>query len=526
MSRFDTSRYTISGTLITASPLVIGAQDDELVDIPIQVDGQGVPIIPGTALAGVLKSRMSTHESAWGSGEQASSIVVDDATWKPRKSETWPMIDVRDGVSLNRYTRSAEIGFLYDYEVIPQGAQFDFQLTVDGQQEDVVADLLAHLTSGFAVGRSTTKGLGRVFLHQHSVYKRNRSSRQDLIDLVTGGKPDPVRIQALADPIADHATITIPWHAYGPVLVSDASLGDAVDIVPKVARFWKKDAKRVSLVIPGSSTKGALRAHAESILRTVLGSESENRPAQPTGEWSERRSLHKRDLQPESGMELIALLFGTAGDRDGNGRRGVISVEECRSKMDWSWVQWSEVVAANKHDGVTDGFAQSQLLEALCKLDGPCREQNPSGCKHLGVGRFVIGEHVAIDRWTGAAADGALYSVLEPWLTKEGDWTPLVLEIDQSRLHADEEAAPAAMYLLLLTLRDFCEGWIPLGFGSAKGYGHIGASASQVRIEGLGVSGSSLADTVAETPGTMFAEYREAWTRWIHEHGEVGSDGR
>lgn len=521
MSRFDTSRFTISGTLVTGSPLAIGALSDELVDIPIQVDGMGVPIIPGTALAGALRARMPWYESVWGSGEQASSIVVDDAPWKPHKSEKQPVIDIRDGVSLNRYTRTAEVGFLYDYEVIPQGAQFDFNMTIDALDHAVVAELLAHLEGGFAVGRSTTKGLGRVSLRGHRVHKRDRSSREDLITLVTGGDSEPVTIETTPNPISMRASIAVPWQAHGPVLVADASLGDAIDIVPKAAGIWKHSKRRVSLVIPGSSTKGALRAHAESILRTVLDNQAENRPSLQSG-WEDRSGRHMNDLRPDGGMHPIALLFGTAGERDGQGRRGAVTVSECTSVADWSWAQWSKVVAANKNDAVVDGFSQAQLLEALCKLDGPCRTDSNPTCQHLAPGRFVIGEHVAIDRWTGGAADGALYSVLEPWLTEPGDWTPLVLEIDQSMLQG-EGAAPAAIYLLLLTLRDFCEGWIPLGYGSAKGYGQIGASASETSINGIGDSGYSLADVFKDEPPGALDEYRRAWLNWIRE---AGSDER
>lgn len=524
MSRFDTRRFTISGTLVTGSPLAIGALADELVDIPIQVDGQGVPIIPGTAVAGALRARMSTHESAWGSGDQASSIVVNDAPWKPRKSEKQPLIDVREGVSLNRYTRTAEVGFLYNYEVIPRGTQFDFTMTVDAEAEEVVSDLLAHLTNGFAVGRSTTKGLGRLSLVSPSVHKRNRSSREDLIAYVTKGESPRVEIPTTAKPITTRATVTVPWQAHGPLLVADASLGDAVDVVPKVARFWKKDSKRVSLVIPGSSTKGALRAHSESILRTVLDVQAANRPEGESGEWGDRQNGHKHDLRPEAGMRLVALLFGTAGDRDGQGQRGAITVNECHSRADWSWHSWSTVVAASKDDGVENGLPQGNLLEALCRLDGPCRTQSSSQCRHLDAGRFVIGEHVAIDRWTGGAADGALYSVLEPWLTAESDWTPLVLDIDTSTLPTED--ASAAIYLLLLTLRDFCEGWIPLGYGSSKGYGQIDAPKSRVTIDGIADSRFSLDAAFVEEPSSDLDGYRNAWMQWIAEHKEGRSDER
>ena len=60
--------------------------------------------------------------------------------------------------------------------------------------------------------------------------------------------------------------------------------------------------------------------------------------------------------------------------------------------------------------------------------------------------------HVAIDRWTGGAADSFLYSVLEPVAV---DWPEIELCVDLDRL-APKENRDAALALLLLTLKDFC----------------------------------------------------------------------
>lgn len=76
--------------------------------------------------------------------------------------------------------------------------------------------------------------------------------------------------------------------------------------------------------------------------------------------------------------------------------------------------------------------------------------------------------HVAIDRWTGGAADQMLYSALEPFNLQ---WHPIELTLNLKRIPQEEHALVQA--LLLLTLRDLAAGRVPLGYGVNRGYGSL-----------------------------------------------------
>ncbi len=79
-------------------------------------------------------------------------------------------------------------------------------------------------------------------------------------------------------------------------------------------------------------------------------------------------------------------------------------------------------------------------------------------------------EFVAVDRFTGGVSGSSKYNaeyIASPTFTCK-------LSVDVERLRDVERLqkyAPAVLGLLALTLRDLCEGDVPFGFGTRKGYG-------------------------------------------------------
>ncbi|MDV7398814.1 hypothetical protein RZS08_45830, partial [Arthrospira platensis SPKY1] len=74
--------------------------------------------------------------------------------------------------------------------------------------------------------------------------------------------------------------------------------------------------------------------------------------------------------------------------------------------------------------------------------------------------------HVAVDRWTGGAADGMLYSVLEPIGV---EWEAIGLQVDLARLNKyHEDLLQPVIALLLFVWRDFANRKIPIGYGTNR----------------------------------------------------------
>lgn len=98
-------------------------------------------------------------------------------------------------------------------------------------------------------------------------------------------------------------------------------------------------------------------------------------------------------------------------------------------------------------------------------------------------------EMVAVDRFTGGAADGAKFNVLafqKPLLRGE-------IAVD---LSDDDQEAKAMLGAVFLALRDLVDGLIPFGYGDMKGFGQCQATICKVNL-----SGFSSAEQTPFSPG-------------------------
>jgi hypothetical protein len=174
--------------------------------------------------------------------------------------------------------------------------------------------------------------------------------------------------------------------------------------------------------------------------------------------------------------------------------------------------------------------ARKKLLDTLRGFD-PGRDRTEDGPAEprTGVERdddaglgLSVSDHVSIDRWTGGAASGRLFSVLEPTLATT--WHPIRLRVDPSRAGGptdptgsdgsgkDDEVAVA---LILLVLRDLADGWLSVGFGRTRGHGHV--EVTEVEFSGTpdrapwnALTGRTLRELLADPPREILA----AMDRW------------
>jgi CRISPR/Cas system CSM-associated protein Csm3 (group 7 of RAMP superfamily) len=516
MARRIETRYCITGTLTAASPVHVGGLGgNEDADLALAVDGKGQYYIPGTSLAGALRAWMAAidaqaTEALWGASPQARSgdgghasfIAVEDAVAISER----PVEEIRDGVSLDRYSGTAVERMKYDRAILPRGTRFAFELTLDqpaglaaetwNAYHHAFSQLLSALKAGHvSIGAAKTRGLGRVQLSDIAVREQALQSRSGILDalkqggtslgesafLVEGDSAPPAQLEA-----------TVHWHPIDPVMVKAEGEGIAVDILPLVSGVDGA----VTFVLPGTAIKGALRAQAERIVRTVLRQEIPDKFAD--------------QLQ----LSLVAPLFGTAARLDANkqqlGQIAALGVEDCYAQLPLSPEQWQNVAGATKADNL-----QSRLREAR-------------------LPRTQQAFHVAVDRWTGGAAEGQLYSALEPF---GFEWQPLQLSLNlqrlQYRLGSNGNPDPLApVALLLFLLRDLMQSRIPLGYGTNRGMGALAVDEIAFRCEelpaalsalqplnGCRLTRSDFSELDAELVGTL----DKRWQDWIatarEDHG-------
>jgi CRISPR-associated RAMP protein (TIGR02581 family) len=222
------NRLTVKGALTARTALRIGTGRGTGVvenDLPVLRDALGAPFIPGASLKGAFRARVEAlvraiapdqardllelEEAMRGEiaelndepgirelrrrGENAEadrrfsealwarSTLVDltfGAPWvagrvffrdAPVERELWfGQYEIRNGVGLNRDTETVEQGLLYDYEVVPAGVRFTFELVMENAAPWQLGMLLLALKpwerGEVQIGGFRTRGLGHVQL--------------------------------------------------------------------------------------------------------------------------------------------------------------------------------------------------------------------------------------------------------------------------------------------------------------------------------------------------------------------------
>jgi len=539
MARTIDERVIVTGRLVAESPLHIGGVgEDPNSDMPFIRDGQGRLFLPGSSLAGALRSwtwrrlgrpwsecpednakqNRALLRHLWGYQPRAEDPLEvagtlsdgDEGRAAALRLNDAPVLDdvlveIRDGVGIDRALGVAADQVKYDRAIVPTGAAFDFRMVLetDGDRAHAKWQVLALLLDDLQnarvpIGAATTRGLGRVRLRDTFVETLDLTNRAIFLEALTrrvsGGKAetgrsDADRLKGLVEvakaellPSPLPWTICIHWQPVGPVMVKADAEGTVVDMLPLTTRVDGVP----RLVIPGSSVKGALRAQAERIVRTVLGGD-----------------VRTDGFLEQVKVPLVMDLFGIAaprkgedGQAEGNTRdrklgRGALGVADC----------------------VAETVFPEDLLEG--KTEKPDAGSNEKS-------QLKPTMHVAIDRWTGGAAEHFLYSVLEPHGV---EWPPIDLTLDPARL--PDDSATAALALLLLTLNDLVLGRLTLGFAGNRGMGEVKIEKVEIDwTEGLlamkpGETAGTLtlngSDLLAVLDETVRASLKTGWSDWIEK---------
>jgi len=377
---------------------------------------------------------------------------------------------------------------------------FPLNITLDcknNQQPDDLWQLLLALEKGeIRVGAAKTRGLGKVKLTVASIHEQTFKGEHIFDVLLSGGTTHQWKdLKPKTYHSPDKLSLDIKWTPKDPVMVKSEGEGIAVDILPLVSQANQK----TFFVIPGSSIKGVLRTQAERIVRTVCNKSTPE-------EFSEQVKL-----------DLVNELFGKAENNSNGkpqGKMSALSVDDCYATIEMETEKWSAVERATKSDNQEfQDFKETLKTAVLGKEsnENPFRTLQPA-------------MHVAVDRWTGGAADGMLYSVLEPIGV---EWGQITIHLDLERLKKyNLDQVQPALALLLLVLRDFADRKIPIGYGTNRGMGTVEVQEMKLDcspIEGLPDINqvSAIAPDLSSLGDEILTPLNTAWQNWITNHQEV-----
>jgi CRISPR/Cas system CMR subunit Cmr4 (Cas7 group RAMP superfamily) len=436
-------------TVQTRVPLSIGAgRGDGIFDTLVVRDANGLPVIPGTSLAGVLRHAYqrrhgkdaanvlfgyADRDEGTASRVQLSWGHIHDSCNHPVEGLVQEIVDpilaplVREALPHRERVHISDRGVAtdmgkFDRSFVPKGHRFTFELTLwSDTDSEVWADLLQLITSAdFRLGGLTRSGFGKLHIERFTSARFDLRDPSDLeryahLSPRLGDKSGLEELALLSGRELRRWThIQIKLKPEGGWRIGQGKIsltrggGKQADLLPQseVCVLWKNDqgyfGKR-EIVVPATSVKGALSHRVAFHYNCLIGN------------WA--TSENAKEYVKENQCDAVRTLFGFAkGDSEGSAGRMLID----------------DVYLENDPDRIKP---QVQL-------------------------------HNSIDRFTGSVRDGALFGEENLY----GDGFALDLDIE----HCDDlERDPKIMEALRRALQDLVSGRLALGAASARGLGYF-----------------------------------------------------
>lgn len=299
------ARWTISADLVLESAAHMGGGAGDIVDMVILRDARtGGPLLPGTSIAGALRSHLADVLGGYRSPEDArvaqlfgdargkdvgaqSPLIVFDSIGNLRLPCS---IETRDGVQIDTARGTAEDRKKFDLEVLPAGTRFPLRFDLVVPSIEVEVDLLSLLVTALgglssgdiALGARRSRGLGMVRASAWWAVRHDLTSRDGWMGWVLsdqvcptagagGDAADAAQACKAAAPSREprryedrrrRVVAEAELYLEGALLVRSAPVApDAPD-----AAHLQSGGRSV---LPGTSLAGALRTQALRIARVV-----------------------------------------------------------------------------------------------------------------------------------------------------------------------------------------------------------------------------------------------------------------
>ncbi|MBD5358031.1 MAG: CRISPR-associated protein [Bacteroides sp.] len=439
------------------TPLAVGSGEKDIItDALVATDVNGLPYIPATAIAGVLRSMLEAEDIDKTFGFQAADKgsgseiifseakiinhkgdVIDglkpDAIYSDELLRHYQELPIRQHVRMTDKGVAAKRG-KFDEQVVYTGTRFCFEVEMvsEGENLNTLLSVLRQLyNKNFRIGGGTRCGFGEIKVIDIKIMDLNLSEKSDLeiylqktSALNTGfwsSHPDRlVELENSGTQNDDFLTFTVNITPDAFFLFGSGFGDNEADMTPvkaKAVEWSDKDGKTEGklkenmILIPATSVKGAL-AHRVAF------------------HYNRQQGVFADDLNGEETANIaghnpvVMALFGSEGKNDKDFTRGNVIISD---------------------------IIQDRRL------------------------KDKVFNHVAIDKFTGGGREGALFS--EKATYGAGNAFTLRISIDKKRLEESfPELAEPAVASLQLALDDLCNGLLPLGGGVNRGHGIFSGS--------------------------------------------------
>lgn len=436
-------RIHVSGQLVLETPAHFGngaVRSGALLDMTLITDEfDGRPMIPGTTIAGALRSYLRERLHGYGEEEasdqgigwlfgtkvqtdegEQSLLIIEDALAHSYS------ISFRDGVRIDSQIGIAQDQAKFDFEVLEAGSCFDlhFELALTPDHPaDQLLPLLAAALQGFEsgeirLGLRKRRGYGQCKVMQWQVSRYNLMNPIELCGWLETPSLDhrqsqksaaiveALHVAADSTDSREQLRLTAQFGLQNSSILIRSGFGESND-APDFVHLHAKDRDgNLRPVIPGTSWTGVIRHRALRIANTIADS----------------RQIPASDPVPQ----LINQLFGDMPTQAGN---------KSQASGHASKVQIDETVIENGHS--------------------------------------LYQTRVRIDRFTGGALDTALFEEAPVYGTAE---TRVTMNLHVRNPERYE------IGLLLLILKDLWTGDLPIGGETSVGRGRLQGHHAEVAI--------------------------------------------
>lgn len=528
-------RKIITGKLKALTGIHIGSGDStEITDSPIHRNVEGEIIIPGTAIAGSLRTLATRIAPHMGFNECIvldktkmnkfcdcpvcelfGSINPDDNSERGSASKIWiynAILEneinpsIRDGVGIDRETKSASSKkrAKYDFETVPKGSEFTFQIDiqndVDKIKENILASVLTEWENGRCyLGGMASRGMGKMQLIDTKASTIDLSSIKNLMTFLKHDEPlkSANEEEGWLKNKAEEARKLIKYYANNIFLfnsfiqidfILNFNGGYVINDILKATQSGfdfcpKKEGNE--FILPGSSLRGILRFQAEKIARslTTLNSESLN------------------DF----------LIKCPACNPFADANTPLTSCNDIINKYKYEYINEVHLCMACQLFGSTSKGSRLYVNDSYLNNEP----------------QIKIMDFLAIDRFTGGGKDSAKFDALVLW---------------QPSFKASifiENPKEWQMGWLMLVLKDINDGLASIGFGQNKWFGKattenviikVGAISDLYIPDGLKIKANDSFEGIFNTKSIILNELIDAVDKpvdhWIKEFQRTLTDFR
>ncbi len=407
------TRYVAQIVIEALTPLKVGGNDsDFLQDNPVQKDWNGLPMVLGTSIAGVLRKGFDGKAEEVFGKEDGSKVIFSNALLLDgnKKVHEGILLDKSDFLKIfthlpiREHTAITDKGVAkknskFDEEIVYKGTQFKFSMEMLDDKESFEKIIEQLHDPAFRLGGGTTKGFGKFRVVELMTQVFDNEEYRHYSNSLNATLTNCIEPKHIASSNYVHYTLKVmpdDFFMFGSGFGDEDA--DSTPAYEKVVDYGNAGLSDEKVLVPASSIKGALSHRVAFYYNKAVGATIERGGAKVAEENDAVKAIfgHKKELSEDGRTEL--------------GQKGKVLISDCFQE-----------------------------------------DRNET----------KVFDHVSIDRFTGGAIESALFQ--EKTIAQKDEWEIEIL-LEKGLEDKYIEVFEAA-------LNDVCSGMLPLGGMTTKGHG-------------------------------------------------------